>query len=590
MPHPTGLEFDAEGRRFLDFQQPAATAVSAANVAGVAPAQTQVQAPRPAPAPAPVPATGRGADIANLNTVLAGRTAQLAAPVEPTTAEKFQKFATAMQFFSSAFSQFQGGPNTDPVVAQHRAAVGRAQQTSGQLVAQTKAATDLTKFVTENIAPDKQVQALAQLGRIATNPEDIAAIRQAGLGLANPRAIADVRAGAGAVAKLGEIKTLIDASQDPRVLEGMGLSKDRAKQFRNLLAVEGGLGQLATMANTLPPDNPLHISDEQLLQLQTNPKVLAAANQVLGAQPLAAFQAGQTVAAQEAAKAPGAARIAAAKVEAARVKAAAPAPPGRPGETARLTAREGALLEQLEGTDISPRQRDNATRELTRVQGRLTKLTTVTGTTEQDPSFTATQIGKRRLDLEAGERNVSSLIRGANRVFDLLDQGGAEIGFTGGLVSATNTVAAQAKALARVTGKVFIDADTDREVSADTLLNPKKYDFGELSKLGQNAARVQATMLNLAFSLASQQNKGRISDRDVQAALTQLGGSVGNKDTLKAILQDRIGDTIAGFNFQRQQVLGPTAGEADFGVELGGPGQAAKPPVFNIIGGRLVPQ
>lgn len=215
---------------------------------------------------------------------------------ETSTASKLQKLGIAMQFFGSAFDQFAGGTGNDAGIAKHAAAIRKARETKSTLKAQTEGATKLVEHLTKFVDPKQHIEALKAFAENAPT-QDIPMIRQAALALQSPREVADVQDGASVIAKLGEFKAMLSAIGDPKAMSALGISSEQAPRLKELMNIEGGLNQLAAVANTLPEDNPLHISDNELLQLQTNDQVAAQANQVLQAQPTEAFAAGETAAA-----------------------------------------------------------------------------------------------------------------------------------------------------------------------------------------------------------------------------------------------------------------------------------------------------
>lgn len=220
---------------------------------------------------------------------------------ELTTGEKLARFGLAMKFFGSAFTQFAGGESTDPSIAAHKEAIARTKKASVDIASQVEGATKITEHIQKFVAPEQQIEAISSLAQSAS-PDDIPMLRQAALALQNPQGIAEVQAGAGVIAKLSEIKAQAAAMQDPEVQKAMGITAAQSKKMLGLFDMEGNLTQIAVEANRLGKDNPLFISDEQLLTLQTDEKVAAQATQVLGAQPVAAFEAGEAAAATEAAK------------------------------------------------------------------------------------------------------------------------------------------------------------------------------------------------------------------------------------------------------------------------------------------------
>jgi len=221
-----------------------------------------------------------------------------------TTADKFAAFGQALEFFGSAINQFQGGKNTDPKATAHQRAVAQANKNRADIKSQVEGAAVITKFVTENVAPDQQIPALVGLGK-DVGPGNTQMVRLAATAIRNPRGAADVAAGASVIAKLTQFSALFNASQNPETLKALGLTKEVAQQIGDLASTEGGIAQMAAFANSLSPDNPMHITDNEVAQLTTNPKVAARANQVLQAQPVEAFEAGEVTAAQVAAKRAG---------------------------------------------------------------------------------------------------------------------------------------------------------------------------------------------------------------------------------------------------------------------------------------------
>jgi len=247
-----------------------------------------------------------------LDRILAGKQAESQAAqqkaAELTTAEKFQTFGQALKFFGSAFSQFQGGPNTDPSVTAHKNAIARATEATADIQDQIKTTKDLTEFFQKNVAPDKQITGLTDLVKATPNmtPDTIAAVRAAGLALRNPREVADAQAGASVLSKLTEIRETITAMQDPAVAKALGLTPAQAKKLSEATRLEGGLAQIAAFANQSEElaGTMLEVTDQELVQLQNNPKVQAQANQIIGAQPVGAFEAGEIKKAQVAATPP----------------------------------------------------------------------------------------------------------------------------------------------------------------------------------------------------------------------------------------------------------------------------------------------
>jgi len=81
-----------------------------------------------------------------------------------------------------------------------------------------------------------------------------------------------------------------------------------------------------------------------------------------------------------------------------------------------------------------------------------------------------------------------------------------------------------------------------KEVASERdLFNPALYDFGtfDLKAVGRNAGVFQANLLTLAYSIAKSQDQGgRLSDKDVQHAINTIGGNSGDRGETIARLQE----------------------------------------------------
>jgi hypothetical protein len=209
-----------------------------------------------------------------------------------------------MRVTGRALGQLRG-EDIDPGLNAHIKAVQAARNARMTITEQAEGATKLVDHLQKFVDPAKHLDALNDFANTASEKE-IPMIRQAALALQNPKAIADIQAGAGVIGKLEEWKALGDVLDDPKALKGLGLQDADIKKIEDIVGrfgTEGGLTQLAQMANQLPEDNELFISDLELQQLTTNSDVAAEANQIFGAQPASAFAAGETARAQEKAKA-----------------------------------------------------------------------------------------------------------------------------------------------------------------------------------------------------------------------------------------------------------------------------------------------
>ena len=72
----------------------------------------------------------------------------------------------------------------------------------------------------------------------------------------------------------------------------------------------------------------------------------------------------------------------------------------------------------------------------------------------------------------------------------------------------------------------------------ETLASPQRFksDLDRLQIQGANSAEVRSQITQLAFFLANAQNGGRVTEADVQKAITQIGGDTGSDGQLRFVL------------------------------------------------------
>lgn len=134
-------------------------------------------------------------------------------------------------------------------------------------------------------------------------------------------------------------------------------------------------------------------------------------------------------------------------------------------------------------------------------------------------------------------------------------QGNQDINTTvAGAASVVNGLRQEVEALGRLIGRDF-DANQ---------LNPEQYDF---EGLGDMNARTKSLVTSLAYARARINDPGgRLSERDVQAAIREIGGNLSDPQAFIAVLQDVGGRADRDFRIRYSTLLGEQF-EGDLGLE-----------------------
>jgi len=82
----------------------------------------------------------------------------------------------------------------------------------------------------------------------------------------------------------------------------------------------------------------------------------------------------------------------------------------------------------------------------------------------------------------------------------------------------------------------------------DLNIDPSNYNFGNFKDSAIESVETRSAITAYAFSIAKADNKGRVTDQDVQRAIDQVAGSSGSISQVKAGIATRLGNSIKGFD------------------------------------------
>jgi len=136
------------------------------------------------------------------------------------------------------------------------------------------------------------------------------------------------------------------------------------------------------------------------------------------------------------------------------------------------------------------------------------------------------------------------------------------LGFLGGTQKRINSVYAQLKMTAKsLGGSAEVDGKT---VNESSLIDPDRYHIPSLGKTATEQARFKSIAVRLAYCVARAQDpSGRLSDRDVDNALQQIGGSAQSLEQLVGSLDAVVRNTTQGYYNQYEAVMGEAIPEED---------------------------
>ena len=137
--------------------------------------------------------------------------------------------------------------------------------------------------------------------------------------------------------------------------------------------------------------------------------------------------------------------------------------------------------------------------------------------------------------LKTEEAAVSNAIRGIRQIQGLVGESASVIGAVGGAQRFIDSISSQLMSLAKLGGS---QASVKGKLGPDSqLLNPDLYEFKGFTPEAAKSAQVKSLFTKLAYSIARAEDPGgRLSDKDVQSALTQLAGSTGSPEQMNAVL------------------------------------------------------
>jgi len=177
-----------------------------------------------------------------------------------------------------------------------------------------------------------------------------------------------------------------------------------------------------------------------------------------------------------------------------------------------IVANEFAEASPTEVSNINALTPDQATEELT--AGKF-------GRTEQDISISS------RDKLETAEVSTRNLIGSINEAKALIQREPNINTITAQASAITNGLKAELRALSEVAGFEF----------KEELFDPSNYE-GTFSDLGISNVRMRGLITGLAYELATSREGGRLSDRDVQNAIKEIGGTSSDPVAFVATLDD----------------------------------------------------
>jgi len=155
---------------------------------------------------------------------------------------------------------------------------------------------------------------------------------------------------------------------------------------------------------------------------------------------------------------------------------------------------------------------------------------------------------RRFAEVETAARG---FIQGANRLSKALEDPKLVLGSAGAILTKLSGFGQQAKQVARAMnisggGNGHFDYKTGEELTAEQLLDPRRYNFKGMRAVARANVKVQSEVIGLAYLLARSNDPGggRLSDFDVEISLQELGLKSNDPEIIRDILMDKVGKVI----------------------------------------------
>ena len=224
----------------------------------------------------------------------------------------------------------------------------------------------------------------------------------------------------------------------------------------------------------------------------------------------------------------------------------------RAGAKTGTISPESRLINEINAAPAGSARRELLTTALKKKvapSGQVIEIDAESGDVTIGPSsvLEQRQSVKNEQKLSESETSVRNVIALADTVADLAGSDSTTIGIVGGIQRFVDTTVQQVRAASKVATRGLAEIN-GKTVPEQKLFDISMYDFGGFAKDAAKSARLKTTALRLAYLVARQQDpSGRLSDKDVQNALDQIGVKSGSIVQMTASLDQVKQNAIATF-------------------------------------------
>ena len=132
-------------------------------------------------------------------------------------------------------------------------------------------------------------------------------------------------------------------------------------------------------------------------------------------------------------------------------------------------------------------------------------------------------------DINTQKQAAFRVVRLSNRIVEILGDDASPLAIVGAVSRLGNSATEQAKAIASAAGVNFDEGS---------------FDFDAFPETAVKSAQVRSNILALAFTVAQAQNRGRVTEKDIQNALKTIGAGSGSTLQMRAALGEVVNDTL----------------------------------------------
>jgi hypothetical protein len=138
------------------------------------------------------------------------------------------------------------------------------------------------------------------------------------------------------------------------------------------------------------------------------------------------------------------------------------------------------------------------------------------------------------------------------RMLEQLEDQDVMTSFAGGVVSWATSLAGNVEQIAKAAGGTAYEAGTGAEIPYSDLLKQSRYTFDSFGTQASKSAAFRTNIMNFAFASLLSNNPGdKVSDRDMQMKLDSLAANSGDKNAIKATVNETLSGVKRGFNNYR---------------------------------------